>query len=303
MNQDAVNTSFPAVRRVVVLGHTGFVGRRLREYFQERYPSLEVAGFSSSEIDLMQPDHAARLGDHLDVATAVIMCSGIKSNYGSNLETYGRNLAMAQNVSSVLSKHPVQRFVFFSSIAVYGVDKHDVDITEQTPITPDTHYGLAKYHSEGLFSLEFERLKASSLVILRTPTIYGSNEKIIAPTPSGFLTTYLNGGQVSIWGDGSELREFLFIEDLVRVLDHLLQGSFSGVLNVSSGHPRSYQDALDIIARLLNRELVVNRRERTKPKVDKVYKTTLLRSLLPGFQFTPLEEGLQRIVASRSRAC
>jgi UDP-glucose 4-epimerase len=290
-----------SARRLVILGHTGFVGRRVQEYFAQRYPGLEVVGLSSQEIDLTKPDQAARLAEHLDADTDVIMCSGIKSNYGSNLETYGRNLAMAQNVCGVLSKNSVRRFVFFSSIAVYGVDKHDVDITEQTPVMPDTHYGLAKYHSEGLFSLEFDQMKQSSLVIVRTPTIYGPNEKIIAPTPSGFLTTYLDGGQVNVWGDGSELREFLFIEDLVRLLDELLQGSFSGVLNVSSGHGRSYQDAIDVIARLLNRDLVVNRRQRTKPKVDKVYNTALLQRLLPGFRFTPLEEGLTHMIASRSR--
>lgn len=299
MTKDSI--SLPGIRRLVILGHSGFVGRRLQEHFGQRYPGLEVVGVSSREIDLTQAEQAARLAEYLDADTVVIMCSGIKSNYGSNLESYGRNLAMAQNVCSVLSKKPVLRFVFFSSIAVYGVDKHDVDITELTPVVPDTHYGLAKYHSEGLFALEFERIKQSSLVILRTPTMYGPNEKIIAPTPSGFLTTYLDGGQVSVWGDGAELREFLFIDDLVSVMDRILQGSFAGVLNVSGGHGRTYQDALDIISRLLGRELPVTRRERTKPKVDKVYNTALLQRLLPGFRFTPLEEGLQQMMANRSR--
>ncbi len=288
----------PSVRRLVILGHTGFVGRRLHEYFAQQYPGLEVVGLSSREVDLTQAETAARLAEYFDADTAVIMCSGIKSNYGSNLETYGRNLAMAQNVCSVLSKHPVRRFVFFSSIAVYGVDKHDSAITEETPVELDTHYGLAKYHSEGLLSLEFERMQASSLAIIRTPTIYGPNEKIIAPTPSGFLTTYLDGGEVSVWGDGSELREFLFIEDLVRVLDRLVAGNFSGVLNVSAGQGRSYQEALDIIAGLLNRELVVHRKERSKPKVDKVYDTALLKRLFPDLRFTPLEEGLRQMLAS-----
>jgi UDP-glucose 4-epimerase len=286
----------PDIKRILILGHSGFVGQRLKEYFQTRYPAIDIVGISSREIDLTQPQKSMTLSEYFDLDTAVIMCSGIKSNYGTNLETYAKNVAMVQNVCRVLAKYPVRKFVFFSSIAVYGVDKHDVNITEQTEIIPDTHYGLSKYDSEKLLSLEFKQLKQSSLIILRTPTIYGPNEKIIASTPSGFLTTYLRGGQVTLWGDGSDLREFLFIEDLIRIIDFLLQGGFSGVLNVSSGCVHSYREAVDIIAHLLDKELTVNYRERTKPKVDKVYNTSFLKSLLPQFSFTPLEKGLQHIL-------
>ncbi len=297
------NTSLPDIKRLVVLGHSGYVGQRVKSYFQDRYRTIDIVGISSRDIDLTQMDQSMRLSEYFDFNTAVIMCSGIKSNYGTNLETYAKNVAMAQNVCRVLAKCPVRKFIFLSSIAVYGVDKHNVNITEQTEITPDTHYGLAKYNSEILLSLEFARLKQSSLIILRPSTIYGPNEKIIAATPSGFLTTYLDGGQVTLWGDGSELREFLFIEDLIRIMDFLFQSSFTGVLNVGSGCGHSYQEALEIISRLLDKKLTVNHHEqRSKPKIDKIYNIELLRSLIPQFYFTPLDKGLQNILESIKRS-
>lgn len=288
-------TSPPDIKRLVVLGHSGFVGQRVKSYFQDRYQTIDVVGISSSDIDLTLPQQSTRLNEYFDFNTAVIMCSGIKSNYGTNLETYAKNVSMAQNVCRALAKCPVRKFIFFSSIAVYGVEKHNVNITEQTEITPDTHYGLAKYDSEILLSLEFAPLTKSSLIILRPATIYGPNEKIIAATPSGFLTTYLGGGQITLWGDGSELREFLFIEDLIKIIDFLFQSSFTGVLNVGSGCGHSYQEALEIISRLLGKELTVNHCERSKPKVDKIYNIALLRSLIPQFSFTSLDKGLQNI--------
>jgi UDP-glucose 4-epimerase len=286
------------MKRLVILGNSGFVGRRLHEYFAQHSSAYKVIGLASQDIDLTDDRQCSRLAEHFDLDTTVVMCSGIKSNYGSNMDNYTRNVAMAANVCRAVAKAPVGRFVFFSSIAVYGVDTNNTKISERTEVVPDTHYGLSKYDSEVLLSLEFSKLHSSSLVILRMPTMYGPHEKIIAATPSGFLTTYLQGGEVTLFGDGSELREFVFIEDVLSVLTHLLDSEFAGVLNVGSGRAVSYRDALDIISILLDKPLTIRHRERTKPKIDKVYDVALLRTLMPDLAFTPLEEGLRRILAT-----
>jgi UDP-glucose 4-epimerase len=288
--------------RLIILGNSGFAGSHVQHHFSTKYPNIEIKGYSSRDIDLADERQAEQLARDFDQKTAVIMCSGIKSNYGSDLSTYARNVAMAQNVCRALSRSPVCRFIFFSSIAVYGVDRHDVDISELTPIAPDTHYGLSKYDSELLLTLELKKASSSPLLILRLPTMYGPHEKLIAATPSGFLTTYLSGREVTLFGDGSELREFIYIDDVSEILDGLLNQNFTGVLNVGTGNPVSYRDALEAISRILNRKLHINHRERTKAKVDKVYNVSVLKSLMPGFQFTTLESGLRKILGAGSPA-
>ena len=281
------------MNKFVILGHTGFVGLRLKEYLEAKHPQAKVTGISSKDIDLTNKENSRQLSNYLDMNTCVIMCSGVKSNYGNNLDTYIKNVQMVENVCRVLAEHPVKRLMFFSSIAVYGVDKHNLNITENTMVVPDTHYGLSKYDSERLLKLEFARLKNSSLALLRTSTIYGPNEKIVAPTPSGFLTTYLDGGEVTLWGDGTDLREFLFIEDLVRIVDLLIFNAFSGVINLGGGAGRSYMEAIHIIENILGKKLGVHHKARNKNQVDKLYDLALFRSLFPQFVFTPLEDGLR----------
>ena len=90
------------IKRVVFLGHTGFVGSRLIGCFREEWPSLEVIGFSSKEMDLTDADAASNLKDYFDMDTAVIMSANIKSNYGNDLETYSKNVHMVENVSRIL---------------------------------------------------------------------------------------------------------------------------------------------------------------------------------------------------------
>lgn len=287
-----------SVKRIVILGHTGFVGNRLMEFFEGNYPDLEVVGISSRKIDLTNKQDAFKLKDYFDLTTVVIMCSGIKSNYGNDLSICSLNIKMAENVSRVLADYPVKKFLFFSSIAVYGVDVEDTSMTEETRINMDTYYGLSKYVSEEILSLALS--KESSLVKFRTPTIYGPYEKIIAPTPSGFLTTYLNGGEVSLWGDGSELREFLFIEDLIKIIEALSFNDFEGVINPSNGKGHSYKEALDIISKLLGKTLKIHSKERTKEKVNKVYDTSLFKKIFPEFSFTSLENGLRYMLESEA---
>lgn len=289
------------INKFVILGHTGFVGHRLKEYLEAKHPQVQVVGLSSKDIDLTNKENSRQLSHYLDMNTCVVMCSGVKSNYGNNLDTYIRNVQMVENVCRVLAEHPVKRLIFFSSIAVYGVDKHDLNITENTMVEPDTHYGLSKYDSERLLMLEFARLQNSSLALLRTSTIYGPNEKIVAPTPSGFLATYLAGGEVALWGDGTDLREFLFIEDLVRIVDLLIFNAFSGALNLGGGAGRSYMEAIHIIEKMSGKKLDVHHKPRSKKKVDKVYDLALFRSIFPKFIFTPLEDGLNFILKHQGR--
>ncbi|MDX2226056.1 MAG: NAD(P)-dependent oxidoreductase [Verrucomicrobiae bacterium] len=286
-----------SIDTLVILGHTGFVGSRLTAHFQEKHPRLKIIPVSSRDIDLSKAEQCERLKDHLTMRTMVIMTAGIKSNYGNDVNLYLNNVSMAANICRIISDHPVRKFVFFSSIAVYGVDVSNRRLTEQTAPDPDTYYGLSKFDSERLLSLAFSKLTDSSLVLLRVSSIYGPGEKIIAPTPSGFLITYLEGGEVTLWGDGSEYREFLFIDDIVRIVEGLYLGDYEGVLNVGGHQPHTYRGALKCISQLLGKKIRVRHKPRSKKKVDKVYdrKNSLVRKLFPRLEFTPLETGLEII--------
>lgn len=181
---------------------------------------------------------------------------------------------------------------------MYGVDVDSTDISEDSKPVLDTFYGLSKFASERVLALAFGE---DRIVNLRIPTVYGFGESLTPPTPSGFLKTYLKGEEVTVWGDGSELREFLYVDDLMRILDNLLFGGFRGTLNPSDGGGRSYSDALAIIGDLLSRDIKVRSRARTKDKVNKVYTGKLFRDSFPKFEFTSLEDGLRDLYAKETK--
>jgi UDP-glucose 4-epimerase len=281
------------IKRIVLLGNTGFIGRHLEKVFKNSLSQAQVIGQSLPVLDLTKLEDAQKLADVFDIDTAVIMCAAIKRQFGDNLEVFDQNLNMASNVCRVLEKNPVKRFIFFSSSAVYGEDIHNTHITEETPVCPTSYYGLAKYTAERLYAKTIGSQKESSLVVLRPPLIYGPGDLGKTYGPSGFIKAALNNEPVTLWGDGMELREFIFVEDIVRVVCGLLDSDFNGVVNVASGKSHTFQDVLKIVSDLVGEALDIKSLARTKDKVDNAFDNTHFTCLMPGLRFTPLEEGMR----------
>src|SRR2546421_8155294 len=120
------------IERVLILGHSGFIGGHLVRWFREHSPGVKILGEALPNIDLIRGEDADKLAPLFDAGTAVIMCAAIKRQLGDNLDTFSRNVTMAVNLCRLLEKRPVARLVFFSSAAVYGEEIEGVAITTAT---------------------------------------------------------------------------------------------------------------------------------------------------------------------------
>ena len=297
-----IKDSSNIIQRVLILGHSGYIGSHLHKFLCEEYHEVEVVGRSKREADLTKEDEVIALKELFDLKTAVIMCSGIKKQYGDTLDIFLQNMAMVTNVCSLLQECPVRRFVYFSSAEVYGEGVHNANITEETPVLPSSYYGIAKYSSEGLFRKVFERQENSSLLILRPTLVYGPGEQGTFYGPSGFVKSALNGNPVILWGDGEESREFVYIDDLVELVIRLTFHEFDGVVNIVFGQRHTFKRAVEIISRLIPFAIQTGSRPRTRPKVDQAYSNKLLAELLPDISFSSLEEGIKHVFDAEYQA-
>jgi UDP-glucose 4-epimerase len=282
--------------RIILLGHTGYIGRRLAPAFATAAPAVRVVGKSVTELDLTQPGASAALEPLLEPDAALVICAAIKKQLGDTLDVLAQNLAITTNVCKALAARPVKRVVFFSSAAVYGEDvPHAGTITEETPVQPTSFYGIGKFTAERMLMKAVSEHPSTSLLMLRPALVYGPDEPGYYYGPSGFLQKARAGSPITLWGDGAELREFLYIDDVVDVTTRLLFGAACGVLNVVSGASYTYAAALDVIERLIGSRPATDSRARTKDKVDHRFDAAALMRAVPGFAFTPMDEGLRRL--------
>ena len=287
--------SEPQFSRIILLGHTGYIGRRLAVAFADAAPGLAVLGRSVADLDLTRPDASAALEPLLDPGAALVICAAIKKQLGDTLDVLAQNMAITANICRALAARPVRRVVFFSSAAVYGEDVQHGTITEATPVEPTSFYGIGKFAAERMLMKTTSQHPATSLLLLRPALVYGPDEPGYYYGPSGFLQKARRGSPITLWGDGSELREFLFIDDVVAVTTTLLFSAASGVLNVASGASYTYAAALEAIERITGRRPVTDSRARTKDKVDHRFDPSALLRACPGFAFTSMDEGLRRL--------
>jgi UDP-glucose 4-epimerase len=285
--------------RCVLLGRSGFFAPALAKHLAPRVGArLRVVG--SAEIDLTMDGSADRLAELIDHETILIVPA--RAPRGSDpLITFAADIAIATNIArAVLSARPL-RCVYFSSTAVYGDATTNLAITEDAPLAPNSLYAHAKVAAEGALRHAAERAGVP-LLILRPCMVYGPGDTARPYGPGGFLHSAVREGKVRVFGDGSELRDYLFVSDLAEIAIALALGGASGVLNLASGTSHSFQQVLEAVRAVAGHPIEVVNTPRERPRTDQRFDLTRLHAALPSLRFTPLDVGLTRTRAVVSAA-
>ncbi len=281
--------------KIVILGHSGFIGSHL-EQLLSKSTNWDVIGRSLPDVDITNQDHVSQLIPFFLPDTTLVLAAAVKRQFGDTIEVLRQNMLIIENICRLLETDPVRRVIFMSSAAVYGEETENTDISELTPVNPTSYYGINKYTGERLLRKACAENQQTSLVCLRPPLVYGPNDQGRTYGPSGFATAGLEGVPITLWGDGAELREFIYIEDLCRVIEFFADNEFEGELNVVSGISYCFADVVTILKGKLP-NLEVKTRSRSKQKANNAFNAQKIKSLLPiNFRFTTLEDGVARIL-------
>lgn len=198
-----------------------------------------------------------------------------------------------------------QRFVFASSAAVYGEPRR-VPIAEDDPIAPISPYGAAKAASE-LYLGCLAPLRSLACVSLRFFNVYGPRQDPQSPyagVVAAFLSRALRGEPLTIFGAGTQTRDFVYVEDVARAVVLALGTGSVGhtVCNVASGREISVLELAEQ-ARQAAQQIgaspgaLVHVPARAG-EIDRSLAATGRAAELLGFRAaTGLEEGLRRTAA------
>ncbi len=295
----------------LVLGAGGFIGLHLCRALAEVGARVHGYGHASAYPAALPAYMRWTTGDFADAAALRMALRGADVVYhllaGGDPGSSNRDPARALE-EAVLSvrlldacRHAgVGRIVFVSSGgAVYGVPR-SVPITEDAPTEPISAYGIGKLAVERYLSL-YGHLHGLSSIVLRPANPFGpyqspTRQQGIVPA---MIASALSGRALEIWGDGSVVRDFLYVGDLVRAL--LAAATYAGghrTFNVGSGVGRSVLDVARAVGEVVGRPVpLVHRPARSADVPVNVLDITRIGSAMGWRPQTDWVEGLRATAA------
>jgi len=212
------------------------------------------------------------------------------------------NLTGTLNVLDAACRAGVRRVVYASSSAVYGVLPGSPK-SEAMPVEPLSPYAAQKLAGEHYCRI-WQQLHGLETVSLRYFNVYGPGQdpqsEYAAVIPK-FITTVLRGDTPTVFGDGEQSRDFIYIEDIVNAnLRAAMQSEAVGhVFNVGTGGSSTLNQLLAELARITGREIHPNYTDARPGDVrESLADISLLKAIL-GYQPTvPFGTGLERTVAA-----
>ena len=273
---------------VVILGASGFVGRAVLDALQNL--DVEVAGFSSHELDLRDGAQLSLLDEHIRPDTVVMVASALTPDKGANsFEALGWNQQMCLNLASYLERRPFRRCVYVSSDAVYPF--LHVPVTEESPVEPASFYALAKYAGERIFA-RLAELTQSGFLNLRLTGIYGPGDTHNSYGPNRFIKSIVRSGTVQLFGEGAEQRDHLYIADAAQLIAHLIRTQAEGTYNVATGRSCSFSGIVELLREIVPVSFDVIHAP-GQPVTHRHFDVSRLFLAAPEFAFTSLHDGLR----------
>ena len=301
---------------VVVTGAAGFIGSRLSR-------SLLDAGCRVTGIDCLTDFYSPRLkkrnlapllgrrefhwlaedlndlplGRVLRGAEAIVHLAaqaGVRDSWGRQFEVYIRhNIRATQKLLEASKKLSLRVFLNASSSSVYG-QSPDLPFKESSPLHPLSPYGVTKLAAEDLCTLYFHNYGVPA-VSLRFFTVYGPGQRPDMAFHK-FLKAIGEGREITVFGDGTQTRDFTYVDDIVAACHAALQQGRPGqVYNIGGGHRERLDRVFAVLEKVTGRPVRIAAADVQKGDVRDTFADITKAKQELGFRpGTELEDGLRR---------
>ena len=255
------------MKKIIITGVAGLLGSRMAEWILENHPETQIIGIDDLSggyqehvpkgVVFHQLDISKDNIDELFKEVSIVYHFAAYAAEGLSpfirKFNYNCNLVATANVVNACITHNVQRLVFTSSMAVYGVGTPPFKETDKpAPIDP---YGVAKYACEMDIQIAGEQ-HGLEWCIIRPHNVYGRNQNIwdrYRNVLGIWMYQYINGLPFTIFGDGAQQRAFSCIDDCLLPLWKAGNDARASkkIINIGSWKYYSIKEAAEVLKKVI----------------------------------------------------
>ena len=269
-------TGIKNMKNILVTGGAGFIGSNFVRYMLNKHKDYKIlnldlltyAGNIKNLDDIKDnPNYLFVKGDIADNKLVDKIVSDNKIDVIINFAAESHvdrsitnpdifvktNVLGTQNLLEVAKKYKIEKFFQISTDEVYGSLGKTGFFTEKTPLSPNSPYSASKASAD-LLVMAYHHTFGLNVNITRCSNNYGPYqfpEKLIPL----FITNALDNKQVPLYGDGLNIRDWLFVEDHCSAIDTVLHKGKNGeIYNVGGNNEKTNKYITDTILKYLGKD-------------------------------------------------
>lgn len=203
---------------------------------------------------------------------------------------------MIENVLLSIDRN-IKKFVFLSTIEVYGKNIKKKLLSENSITRPFSYYGKGKLKIERLLKKNIENKK---LIILRLPGIFGGKGNYPGIIDK-IIFCIKNKKAFTMYSRGNELRDYVYCKDIPKIIKFILSNKFvsqkTNLINFVKGRSLSINEIIKIIETYLNKKLMLKFNVKSNKSGHQIFNNSKFIKFSVGkFRFMSLENYLNQII-------
>lgn len=253
-------------KKILIAGGTGMVGQPLTKMLHELGAKVYVASLDKIskeqskhivkfyKLDLINVSNCIKVTKNKDIVFNLLGVTGSPQiNYSNPGSFMMSNLYCAVNLLYAAQKNKVKRYLYTSTYGVYGKEKSmkEDNVWKTFPSEHDKFAGWAKRMGELQVEAYQKEFKFESIHIVRPANIYGPNLNF-NPKNSMVVASLIkrvmdNENPLKVWGDGTNIRDFVYSEDVAKAMIKVMQKKITKPINIGSGKGTSIKNLIKVI--------------------------------------------------------
>lgn len=220
-----------------------------------------------------------------------------------NPELYVKsNILGTVHILELMKDFNIKKLVFASSSSVYGNCKAEMFSEDLNVREPISQYAASKLADEQ-FAYTYSKLYEINIVCLRFFTVYGPRQRPDLAI-SKFTNLIKNNKPTPMYGDGTTIRDYTFIEDIIQGIKSAItyNKTLYEIINLGGGEPITLKRMIETIEKVLNKKAIIQQLPMQAGDVDKTVCDWSKAHKLLGYKpSTTFEEGIKKFIEWSNR--